>query len=43
VPGTVNDQNWSYRMSRDVDQLAADRATTDRLRALASETGREPT
>jgi isoamylase len=43
VPGTVDEKNWSYRMTPDVDQLAADRSTTERLRALALDTGREPT
>jgi isoamylase len=40
VPGTVGDGNWTYRMDRDVDALARDRETTDRLRRLAEETGR---
>jgi 4-alpha-glucanotransferase len=36
VPGTVNDENWTYRMPMDVAQLALDRATSDRLRALSA-------
>jgi 4-alpha-glucanotransferase len=43
VPGTVDESNWSYRMTPDVDQLTADKATTERLRSLALDTGREPT
>ena len=40
VPGTVAETNWSYRMPMDLATLAADRGTTERLRALAEETGR---
>jgi glycogen operon protein len=43
VPGTVDEKNWSYRMTPDVDQLTADTQTTERLRGLARDTGREPT
>ena len=35
VPGTVNDENWTYRMPADVTRLALDRATRERLRGLA--------
>ena len=35
VPGTVTDDNWTYRMPMDVSDLALDRATTERLRALS--------
>jgi 4-alpha-glucanotransferase len=41
VPGSVNDRNWTYRMPVTVESLAADQATTDRLRRLAAE-GRRP-
>jgi len=40
VPGTVNDENWTYRMPMDLDALEADEATAARLRALAEESGR---
>jgi len=40
VPGTVNDDNWTYRMPMDVEALRADRATTTRLARLAAESGR---
>ncbi len=40
VPGTVTDQNWTYRMARDLPALHADRAAIDRLRALATRSGR---
>jgi 4-alpha-glucanotransferase len=40
APGTVNDRNWTYRMPTSVEVLAADQATTDRLRRLAAESGR---
>jgi 4-alpha-glucanotransferase len=36
VPGTVNEENWTYRMPRDLSALLADRAARDRLRDLAS-------
>jgi 4-alpha-glucanotransferase len=40
VPGTVNDRNWTYRMPMSVDDLAGDRATTERLVRLATESRR---
>jgi 4-alpha-glucanotransferase len=40
VPGTVNDQNWSYRIPALLSALLADRATAERLFALARSTGR---
>ncbi len=40
LPGTVSDDNWTYRVPMDMVALAADRATRDRLRALAVRTGR---
>jgi 4-alpha-glucanotransferase len=40
VPGTVNVENWTYRMSMDVQQLAADLATTRRLEELARRSNR---
>ncbi|HEY6002216.1 MAG TPA: 4-alpha-glucanotransferase [Anaeromyxobacter sp.] len=40
VPGTVNEENWTYRMPRDLSALHADRATRERLRDLASRSGR---
>ncbi len=40
VPGTVTDANWSYRMPMELTALAADRAATERLRALAARSGR---
>lgn len=43
VPGTVNDQNWTYRMPRDVAALHADAAGRERLRALAVRAGRSGT
>ncbi len=36
VPGTVNDQNWTYRMATEIADLGADQATKERLRGLAS-------
>jgi 4-alpha-glucanotransferase len=42
VPGTVTDENWTYRMPVDLVALAADRATRDRLRGLAVRGGRAP-
>ena len=42
VPGTVNEENWTYRVPRDLAQLHADRADADRLRALAARSGRVP-
>ncbi len=40
LPGTVNGANWTFRMPMDLETLARDRATTERLFRLASETGR---
>jgi 4-alpha-glucanotransferase len=40
VPGTVNDQNWSYRIPALLSALLADRATAEWLSALARSTGR---
>jgi 4-alpha-glucanotransferase len=40
TPGTVDPANWSLRISRTVDELMADSATTDRLAKLAHESGR---
>jgi len=40
LPGTVSDDNWTYRIPMDMVALAADRATRDRLRALAVGSGR---
>jgi 4-alpha-glucanotransferase len=40
VPGTVNDENWTYRIPRDLAALHADAAGRDRLRALALRSGR---
>jgi 4-alpha-glucanotransferase len=40
LPGTVSDDNWTYRMPMDLVALAADRAARERLRALAVEAGR---
>lgn len=35
VPGTVTDENWTYRIPIDMAQLSLDRTTTERLRGLA--------
>jgi 4-alpha-glucanotransferase len=35
VPGTVTEENWTYRMPVDVARLALDRPTRERLRGLA--------
>jgi 4-alpha-glucanotransferase len=40
VPGTVNADNWSYRMPCLVSALLADQGTAERLAALARATGR---
>lgn len=40
VPGTVTEQNWTYRMPLDLQALAADGAGRERLRALAERSGR---
>ena len=42
VPGTVAETNWTFRMPMDLPALEADQATTDRLAALAADTGRAP-
>jgi 4-alpha-glucanotransferase len=42
LPGTVSDDNWTYRMPMDLVTLASDTETRDRLRALAAEAGRAP-
>ena len=42
VPGTVNDQNWTYRVPADVASLLADGASIARLRDLAARSGRIP-
>ncbi|HET6440254.1 MAG TPA: 4-alpha-glucanotransferase [Anaeromyxobacter sp.] len=43
LPGTVSEDNWTYRTPMDMVALAADRATRERLRALAARAGRAPT
>jgi 4-alpha-glucanotransferase len=40
TPGTVNEENWTYRMPMDLEALEADEASTARLAALAAENGR---
>jgi len=40
VPGSVNDRNWTYRMPMEVESLAADQATSERLHRLSSESRR---
>jgi isoamylase len=40
TPGTVDPANWSYRMDKTIDELAADGETTERLARLAKEAGR---
>jgi 4-alpha-glucanotransferase len=40
LPGTVADTNWCYRMPLDLGALDADRATRERLAALAAESRR---
>jgi 4-alpha-glucanotransferase len=40
VPGTVNEENWTYRIPRDLAALHADAAARDRLRDLARRSGR---
>lgn len=42
VPGTVNDDNWTYRIPRDLSALHADAGARERLRALARRSGRIP-
>ncbi|HTX71482.1 MAG TPA: 4-alpha-glucanotransferase [Rectinemataceae bacterium] len=36
VPGTTNEGNWGYRMSRSVEELTADAELARRMRALAA-------
>jgi 4-alpha-glucanotransferase len=43
VPGTVNEQNWTYRIPRDLAALHADGAGAARLRGLAARSGRSGT
>jgi len=40
VPGTVNDQNWTYRMPTTISTLTSDLEARLRLRGLAERTGR---
>jgi 4-alpha-glucanotransferase len=40
VPGTVTEENWTYRMPMDVARLAQDGATVARLQGLARRGGR---
>ena len=40
VPGTVNEENWTYRIPRDLTALHGDAAGRERLRALAARGGR---
>jgi 4-alpha-glucanotransferase len=40
VPGTVNDQNWTYRMPTTISRLLADPGARQRLRSLAERHGR---
>jgi len=40
VPGTVNDQNWTYRMPTTISRLLADPGARHRLRLLAERHGR---
>jgi 4-alpha-glucanotransferase len=40
VPGTVNDENWTYRIPRDLAAFHGDRASQARLRTLAVAAGR---
>ncbi len=42
VPGTVNDQNWTYRMPTTLSRLLADPGPRRRLRSLAERHGRIP-
>jgi 4-alpha-glucanotransferase len=42
TPGTVGGTNWRFRAAKSADELLADRETTERLAALAKETGRAP-
>jgi len=40
VPGTVGENNWSYRMAAETEALLADEASTTRLAELATATDR---
>ncbi|HMI85419.1 MAG TPA: glycogen debranching protein GlgX [Polyangiaceae bacterium] len=40
VPGTMTEENWSYRTAMDIDTLLGDETATQRLAALAGETDR---
>ena len=40
VPGTVNDENWSYRIPAVISGLLADQAAAERLSALFRRSGR---
>jgi 4-alpha-glucanotransferase len=40
VPGTVNEDNWTYRIPHDLSVLHADLAARDRLHGLAVRSGR---
>jgi isoamylase len=40
VPGTLAQENWSYRLAMDVETLLGDEATSSRLAALSAETDR---
>ena len=40
APGSVNDRNWTYRMPMVVDDLCADRPTSERLLHLSTESRR---
>jgi 4-alpha-glucanotransferase len=40
LPGTLSDDNWSYRMAMDIETLAQDEATARRLADLALATDR---
>jgi 4-alpha-glucanotransferase len=40
VPGTVGEQNWSYRIATDIEALLSEESSTARLAALAAETDR---
>lgn len=42
VPGTMNDENWTYRISVGLGALHADRPARERLRALAARARRIP-
>jgi 4-alpha-glucanotransferase len=42
VPATVTEENWTYRMPRDLGALAADLGARDRRRGLAGRSGRIP-